>query len=46
MQEQNVNEKLYRTRLECAIQWNTLWDCIQTSIENKLQYVTEAVYDK
>jgi hypothetical protein len=46
MQEQKVNEKLYRTRLECAIQWNTLWDCIQTSIENKLQYVTEAVYDK
>ena len=28
MQEQKVNEKLYKTQLECAIQWNTLWKCI------------------
>jgi len=46
MQEQKVNEKLYRTHLECAIQWNTLRNCIQTAIEYKLQYVNEALYDK
>ena len=41
-----TKEKLCRTHLECAIQWNTLWNCIRTSIEYKLEYVNETLYGK
>lgn len=41
-----LNEKLNRTHFECTELWNTLYNCIQTSIEYKLQSMNEAWYDR
>ena len=44
--KQKLKEKLYRIHLECAKQWNKLWNSIQTSSESKLHAMNEVLYDK
>jgi hypothetical protein len=42
--KQHLNEKLYRTHLECMAQWPTLWQLIQTAIDSKLHHEMEQHY--
>ena len=36
MTEQKLNERLYKIHSKCTKQCSIVWNCIQTSIDNKL----------
>jgi hypothetical protein len=46
IKKQKLNEQLYNAHLKCANTWNNNWQIIQQTIDNKLQLVMEAHYDK
>jgi hypothetical protein len=43
--KQQLNEQLYKTHLECATQWATILQMIQSTIDSKIQQVMEAHYN-
>jgi hypothetical protein len=42
--KQHLNQRLYQAHLECALQYNGMWQCLQDYIDQQLHRMTEVSY--